>query len=271
MNQTSLEQQYTLKYKKPIILLSILSLGFTILGQIWRFIAPVSLWDGYNFRSPVVAELIFVVLDIAPCVLLAIYVLKSYKEFKTTKLIPIILGIEAVCKLYIFLIGVNAHPVDLIFVLYGVYSINLFTSSVLYISNILIFITFSLATIEALKKSSKKVFLIVATIAGLITEFGYLIHYSKDIFWFARGSSPYYILPSILGATSVLGAITFYVALLLLVAGNRVPSIIPIFSEKKMKKMSPEQKLKYLKNKFERGLITEEEYQAQRTEIISKL
>ena len=35
--------------------------------------------------------------------------------------------------------------------------------------------------------------------------------------------------------------------------------------------MNPEQALKLLKDKLDLGMITEEEYQAQRAEIISKL
>ena len=38
-----------------------------------------------------------------------------------------------------------------------------------------------------------------------------------------------------------------------------------------MGKMKPEQALKYLKERLDLGMITEEEYQAQRAEIIRKL
>lgn len=53
---------------------------------------------------------------------------------------------------------------------------------------------------------------------------------------------------------------------------NKIPAIIYETPEKKNTEIrSPEQALKLLKEKFELGMITEEEYQEQRAEIISKL
>ena len=45
----------------------------------------------------------------------------------------------------------------------------------------------------------------------------------------------------------------------------------PEEEKKNAKKMDPEQALIILKDKFELGMITEEEYQTQRAKIISKL
>ena len=72
----------------------------------------------------------------------------------------------------------------------------------------------------------------------------------------------------------VLGTIAFYIALLLFALKNRIPAIISASPEKEKKnaeKMNPEQALRVLKDKLDFGMITEEEYQAQRAEIISKL
>ena len=68
----------------------------------------------------------------------------------------------------------------------------------------------------------------------------------------------------------VISAATFNVALLLFGLKNRIPSILSPYPQK-IEKMNPEQMLRLLKDKFDLGIITEEEYQAQRAEIISKL
>lgn len=68
-----------------------------------------------------------------------------------------------------------------------------------------------------------------------------------------------------------IGSIIFYVALFMFYL---IPPVvyIPLEKEKEFaKKISPEQSLKLLKNKLDLGLITNEEYQIQRAEIIKKL
>lgn len=50
----------------------------------------------------------------------------------------------------------------------------------------------------------------------------------------------------------------------------KIPAISSQIQRRK-KDISPEQELRVLKNKLERGILTDEEYQTQRAEIISKL
>lgn len=250
MNQVEIVKKRSLKFKKPIIILSVLSLVFTVLGQLRYFI--FELWageDSYEYIFYIPADtplLILVALDIALCVLLTLYVLVFYKTFKSPKFMFIFLGLVASRELY---------------------GICKFGGTVLdKIMTILIIITFALATIEALKKSSKKVFLIVATIAGLIPESLYLIYYFIDISWYIDTKLYAFTIPA-----CILGKITFYVALLLFGLQDRNLYISPEKEKKKLERMKPEQALKYLKDKLDLGMITEEEYQAQRADIISKL
>ena len=73
---------------------------------------------------------------------------------------------------------------------------------------------------------------------------------------------------------SIIGSTLLYISLLLFGVKNKIPSIIVLSPEKeraRAEKMNPEQALKLLKDKLDFGMITEEEYQAQRAEIISKL
>ena len=65
---------------------------------------------------------------------------------------------------------------------------------------------------------------------------------------------------------SLSGDIPFFVALLLLGLGNKLPSIILLKNVH-----NPTQTLEILKEKMELGMITEEEYQKERAEIINKL
>lgn len=67
------------------------------------------------------------------------------------------------------------------------------------------------------------------------------------------------------------GTISLYFAILLFCAKNKIPVLISRKSNKNMDANSPEQTLRSLNYKLEQGMITEEEYQTQRAEIISKL
>ena len=69
----------------------------------------------------------------------------------------------------------------------------------------------------------------------------------------------------------IIGTAALYIALLLFGLNNRIPALVYLSPKKKKEKMTPEQSLRLLKDKLDFGMITEEEYQAQRAEIISKL
>jgi hypothetical protein len=72
----------------------------------------------------------------------------------------------------------------------------------------------------------------------------------------------------------IIGTAALYIALLLFGLNNRIPALVSLSPEKerqKTEKMTPEQSLRFLKDKLDLGMITEEEYQTQRAEIISKL
>ena len=65
-----------------------------------------------------------------------------------------------------------------------------------------------------------------------------------------------------------------FLRMILFGLNNRIPALVSLSPEKerqKTEKMTPKQSLRFLKYKLDLGMITEEEYQAQRAEIISKL
>lgn len=80
------------------------------------------------------------------------------------------------------------------------------------------------------------------------------------------------ILFSIDGAY-MLGGIAFYVALHLVVLGNQIPSVGIAWRKRKndTDKNDPEFELCLLKYKFDLEIVTKEDYEAQRAEIIKKL
>jgi uncharacterized membrane protein len=147
---------------------------------------------------------------------------------------------------------------------YGFYLANL-------TSNLLIIVPFVLATISALKGLSKKSFTIIAFVISLLVCAISIIATLSNIGYYLR--SECYIC-AVAYPCSILGTTFLYISLFLFAINNRIPTILtpsPEHEKKTAEKMSPEQSLRLLKDKLDFGMITEEEYQAQRAEIISKL
>ena len=114
-------------------------------------------------------------------------------------------------------------------------------------------------------------FLIIAIVVGLLLEFMSIIELFQRIEWYLEEELYLY---SFTWPISILGTITLYISLLLFGLKNHIPAIISVSPEKEKKnaeKMSHEQALRLLNDKLELGMITEEEYKAQRTEIINNL
>ena len=106
---------------------------------------------------------------------------------------------------------------------------------------------------------------------GLLVEFWSIIDLFQSIEWYLEDELYLYLFT---WPISILGTIALYVSLLLFGLKNRIPAIISVSPEKEKKnaeKMTPEQSLRLLKEKLDLGMITEEEYKAQRTEIINNL
>ena len=117
----------------------------------------------------------------------------------------------------------------------------------------------------------KKIFLIIATSIGLLIEALSIISYWGNSSWIFENEHYLYIFTWIIG---IAGAVALYIALLLFGLKNRIPAIVSTSPEKEKKKaenLTPEQDLRLLKDKLDLGMITEEEYKAQRADIISKL
>ena len=141
----------------------------------------------------------------------------------------------------------------------------------LYIIYFAQFITFSLATLSALKGFSKKHFPIIALSVGLVTQAYNVFNFIKAITGYVEDSMYFYLFTR---PMRIIGFTSLFIALLLFVLNNKTLPISNISSKTEkinVDKMNPEQALRLLNNKLNQGMITEEEYQVQRAEIISKL
>ena len=106
-------------------------------------------------------------------------------------------------------------------------------------------------------------------IIGIVSEIPHILMFFSNLGWYISDQRYLYLFTV---PMSILGYIGFYISLLLFGVKNKIPALIMSSSVKKADgKISPEQSLKLLKDKLELGMITEEEYQVQRAEIISKL
>ena len=254
----SIKKTPSLKCGAAIKLLSIIALACTILSHISYFcyydVEKIN--DEWvfelTFRFPHFTSLISLLISIAPFILYVIYIFRFHKELKATVLIPIIFGLFPLEILISFLLDGGSYGIWLII-------------------DLLIFGACVLAVISALKGFNKKLFIIIPMSLCLLYN-GLSIIWSFSIMNFYIENSMYlYVFTSYF---SIIGSTLLYISLLLFGVKNKIPSIIALSPEKeraRAEKMNPEQALKLLKDKLDLGMITEEEYQTQRAEIISKL
>ncbi len=191
-----------------------------------------------------------------PCVLLVLYVTKFYNKHRASILCVVAFGLLAIRDIISIILSSSRFSLDLIV-------------------SLLVPIVFVLLAITTLVGISKKTYLaIVILIYNLLNVFSIIFLYSyqyqdRYVYW----DSDFYITM----ATSVLsqlGNLILCIAVFLLVLKIKLPAVISLPSkvEKRFtEKMSSKQLLSLLQEKLETGAITEEEYQKQRAEIISKL
>lgn len=256
MNRITSGKPILLRYKTQIVALSNVALVFKVLSSISSFVTYKGDWKGYklSFQFPNIIQLLSFVLGLLPYILLVVYVQKFHKEFKGAIIVPIIFASIAIAPLFSLIINfINGYDDSGII-------INLITP-----------ITFALATISALKGLSNKTFIVIPTVVGLVLNLLSLIEVFSNFSFYINYSMFLYILTPSAG---IIASLALNVALLMFGVNNRIPNILPISPEEEKKnaeKTSPEQALKILKDKFELGMITEEEYRIRRAEIISKL
>lgn len=269
MEQTILNPSKTINCKKTVVILLVISLVFSAISSINSF--------GYYFYSgsntftlaygDILDGLLSLILSIAPEILLLAYIFK-YNDAKGSRLVFFALLVIAISNLY------SAVPILIIWdqISHSPESLTLHLKYI--ILYIVYLITYSLAAISARKGLKNKIFIIVPTGISLIFSAISLFSLPGNINYYLETEQYLYIITSLAGTIS---AITLNIALLLFGLKN---TITPITKKQKTKPtngeganptLDPEQALILLKSKLDNGLITEEEYQLQRAEIIKKL
>lgn len=258
MNQTTIDKQQVIKVKTPITVLTLISLFCKVLSSSTYFLYYYNY--ELTFRFPTILNLLSLTFTIAPVVLLFLYVFKFHKEPNSTIFIPICFGCMAVAYLLYCIhdfISENMHDDVKFFVI---------------IFDLIFMIAYVLGTINALKGLSNKAFIIIPIVAGFIMSAVNLINLFSFYFelYIERG----YTLYLFTDPAGIIASVTFHIALLLFCLKNTIPAIIPESPKKaniNVEQLTPEQSLIILKNKLDLGVITQEEYQRQRAEIIDKL
>ena len=246
MENVEIKEKKALNCGKVIKILAILALVCGFFGCLLGFFY----YDYNKVNGEWVYELTFqfdflsFFIDLSPAILFIVYLYKFYDELKATDLIPIILGVTML-------------------------SIAFNTSSGGVIALLLCVTTCVLAIISSLKGFENKTFVIIFMSCALLCNVLTLISIFSMIDYYIEEEQYLYIVTSLL---RIIGSILFYIAFCVFALKNKIPSIIKLSRTKeKGEKVDSEQELKLLRNKLELGMITEEEYQAQRAEIIKNL
>ena len=265
------------KLKTPFIFLSIIALVFRMISSLGSFVNYDYIKYHYemNVVFPSFGSLIYLIIYLAPIVLFLIYALKLYKKIKVTICMPIVFGLIALAPIYNFFIDFMAICNNIASMQHGFNTDVLFgvllVIIVVFIRMLFIAVPLVVATISALKGFSKKSFTIIAFVIVLLNRAFSILSIVSTVEYYLE--SEFYI-HLITVPCGFLGAVLFYIALFLFAMSLRKPTILmssPKQNKKCIKKMSPEQDLIMLKDRFDFGIISEEEYQSQRAEIINKL
>ncbi len=243
----------TIKFKIPIVILSLLSLICTACGSItcfWRYKWYIVERYELVFVRPSFSSILLLLINIAPCVLLLLFLL-IHPRHDATILYPITCSLITVAPVFSMAFG----NTDMI------------------IADCAVIIAFLLLTINATRGLNNKIYTVVAAFVGLITQLIYAMRACAPGEWEWYVSEEMYLVLFAI-PMGIAGSVALYVALLVFGLNNRLPALIAA-SPKKIKvntgKLSPESSLEFLKDKLDLGMITEEEYQEQRAKIISNL
>ncbi len=252
-----------IKYKTLIIFLLSASILCAVFGSVTHFLcydynSAIGGSGSYElaFCFPDIISILFLLLTFAPRVLLLVYIWKFHRQYKATVLYPIACGLIAVNSFLSIVCNFFAG--------YGFEIVELLAGAPSMIS-------FILLTIDATKGLHQKIYTVVATsialascLLSLVSALGYCSYY-MELGWYL------YVFTAFV---NIISAAALYASLLLFGLHNRIPTLVsglPEQEKKCAKKMKPDQALRCLKDQFDLGILTEEEYQTQRAEIIRKL
>ena len=257
MNSLETKQPSTLNGGKTIKCLSIIALVCIALNICITFFSQL---DGTFFSISSIFSLLILIFYLILYLLLLLYIFKFHAKRKASVLVPTIFVALAIQAL-----------------LWTFYYATYYATGISALLNIIAFVACIPAIKSALNGLYKKRPLVVALVACLL--FGaknliYNLEYSLQLLVdsLPLGGNIEHSIHSLgfgpISAIFPLGSCLFYIALLVFCLKNTIPVIV---RPKLDKNATPEQQLQALKAQRENDLITEEEYQVLRAEVISKL
>lgn len=191
-------------------------------------------------------------------------------------LLKIALPLLAMSLFLLYILKFPSEPQKLPMV-FGVLTIeSLLNIKINDILNLIIFVACILVATTMLKGFLKEIHIIIL-IAVCLFFTVWRLPFAIEYAYFTLSNLEYSVADRILiaffnadipSAAPIIGKSSFFAALLIFFVKNTIPVIV---RTKLDKNATPEQQLQALKAQRESDLITEEEYQAQRAEIISKL
>lgn len=272
MDNTALNKKSVFKCSGAIKVMSLIALICVSLGSLSYFFYYQYSGFRYSyhlqFSFPGFLSLITMLLEISPVVLFFIYVFKFYEKLKATPLVPIIFGILSVLALIKCWYSIRSGYLILEYVIDDIPTALYRIVTALF--NLSKSAAFVLAFISALKGLKKKVFIIIGISLCLVSETLIIINLIiNETFYYCFFHEEWLYLFTT--PMSIIGWTIFYVFLLLFAVKNKIPSVISSGKKAEPVTGNPEQELKLLKTKLELEMITREEYEVLRSEIISKL
>ena len=248
--QCDIQARRPLKYKSIIIVFSALALFFLIVD----FLVLLSYG---NIRF---SDLFYYVLFFLPQVLLLLYVIKLRDDIRVKVVIPLIFALPALASLGYFILNLFCLP----FLHYFLDARD----------DILITILFTIMAIGSLSGGKNKKIITIPLIISLVLQvYGMMADVVNIIYFIGieniiKHNYHLYIINFLANSLSI---IFFIISLFLLVKYNRLPAIIKASNEAEITEMDPEKALTLLKEKFETGEISEEEYKNERGNVIKRI
>lgn len=237
--------------KHPSKFLSIMALAFTIFSCISYFFYYTKNEEAIyvlKFNFPYFARLLTMLIELTPFILFILYQFKFYKALKAKCIVPIIFG----------LLAFKLLPIVFLMIEEGGFAVLL---------AILFIIAFIAAILGVFTGIKNKLFAIIYMSFCILFYTFQLINISHDFYFYIKYSMYMYIFTDLL---KYLGGVLLCTSFIVFIVKHKIPPIF-VKKQKKEKMIDPEQALKLLKDKLELGIITEEEFQTQRAEIIKRL
>ena len=223
--------------------------------------------------APIALYFLMPIFNIVPYILLILYLNKYHNEPKSTNLFRIMFTVLALMKLLQIMELNRFFPPT-----YNVYYTYMHRCS-LSALDVIFIISYVLFVKKSSSELSKRIAFLICIVCDIICEWK-LLNCADNYFGFINDSTDSIIFLIDFYA-KVFSKILLYVSLGLFYIKHKMPALSSSLPPKAQEPesvyskndipASPEQELAALKNKLILNTITEEEYNAQRAEIISKL